>query len=96
MNRIIVTPRAAADLESIGDYIAPDNSAAALRTLQRLEEISLLLRDNPRIGANRDDIATGVRTFPVGSYLILFRTLDVGVEIVRYVHGARNLQGLTI
>ena len=42
----------------------------------------------------RDDIARGVRSFPVGSYLILFRSLDDGVEIVRYVHGARQQQGL--
>ena len=94
MNRLILTPRAAADLEEIGDYIALDNPAAAVRTIDRLQEISALLRDNPRIGTMRDDIARGVRSFPVGSYLILFRSLDDGVEIVRYVHGARQQQGL--
>ncbi len=94
MNRLIVTPHAAADLEEIGDYIALDNPAAAMRTIERLEEISILLRDNPRVGAMRDDIAKGMRSFPVGSYLILFRSLDDGVEIVRYVHGAQQQQGL--
>lgn len=83
MNRLILTPRAAADLEDIGDYIAFDNPAAAAQTVQRLEEVSNLLRANPRVGATREDIAKGVRSFPVGSHLILFRTTDDGVEIVR-------------
>jgi toxin ParE1/3/4 len=83
VSRLVVTPRAAADLEDIGDYIALDNPTAAARVVDRLEELSILLADHPRIGTARDDIATGVRAFPIGSYLILFRSLDDGVEIVR-------------
>jgi toxin ParE1/3/4 len=94
MNRLVVTPRAAADLEDIGDYIAQADPAAAVRMVTRLEEISILLNDHPRIGTPRDDIAKGLRIFPVGKYLIVFRSLDKGVEIVRYVHGARQLRGL--
>jgi toxin ParE1/3/4 len=94
LNRLLITPRAAADLEEIGDYIALDNPAAAARVIDRLEEVSLLLSERPRIGTSRDDVAKGVRAFPVGNYLILFRTLTDGVEIVRYVHGARQMRGL--
>jgi toxin ParE1/3/4 len=94
LNRLLITPRAAADLEEIGDYIALDNPAAAVRMIDRLEEVSILLSERPRIGTSRDDIAKGVRAFPVGNYLILFRTLADGVEIVRYVHGARQMRGL--
>ncbi len=32
--------------------------------------------------------------FPVGSYLILYREITGGVEIVRVVHGARDLPDL--
>jgi toxin ParE1/3/4 len=94
VNRLVVTPRAAADLEDIGDHIALDSPAAAARTIDHLEEVSILLSEHPRIGISRDDIAKGVRVFPVGNYLILFRTLADGVEVVRYVHGARQLLGL--
>jgi toxin ParE1/3/4 len=62
--------------------------------VDRLEERSILLKDHPRIGTARDDIAKGMRVFPVGNDLILFRSLDNGVEIVRYVHSARQLRGL--
>jgi toxin ParE1/3/4 len=54
----------------------------------------MLLSEHPRIGISRGDIAKGVRVFPVGNYLILFRTLADGVEVVRYGHGARQLPGL--
>jgi toxin ParE1/3/4 len=94
MNRLVVTPRAAADLEEIGDFIALDNPTAALRFIERLELASRLLRDHPHIGVAHDEIAEGARIFPVGNYLILFRALEDGVEIVRYAHGARRLQGL--
>jgi toxin ParE1/3/4 len=94
MSRLVVTPRAAADLEEIGDYIALYNPAAAVRTIDHLEEVSILLSEHPRIRISRDDIAKGVRVFPVGNYLILFRTLADGVEVVRYAHGARQLRGL--
>lgn len=94
MNRLVITPLAAADLEDIASYIAKEDPAAALRMIERLEEISILLKDHPHIGVARDDIAKGMRVFPVGNYLILFRVLDKGVQIVRYVHGARELRGL--
>jgi toxin ParE1/3/4 len=94
MNRLVITLRAAADLEEMGDHIALDSPAAAVRMIDRLEEVSLLLSEHPRIGTSRDDIAKGVRAFPVGNYLILFRTLTDGVEVVRYVHGARQGRGL--
>ena len=53
-----------------------------------------LLAQNPRVGMARDDIAEGVRHFPVGNYLILYRLLEDGVEIVRYAHGRRRLRDL--
>jgi toxin ParE1/3/4 len=94
MNRLVLTPRAVADLEEIGDSIALDNPPAALRFVERLEQASRLLRDHPHIGVAHDEIAAGVRIFPIGNDLILFRALEDGVEIVRYAHGARRLQGL--
>ncbi|MFM6138177.1 MAG: type II toxin-antitoxin system RelE/ParE family toxin [Cuspidothrix sp.] len=32
-----------------------------------------------------------MRYFPVGNYLILYREIKDGIEIVRVVHGARHL-----
>jgi toxin ParE1/3/4 len=88
------TARAEQDLIEIWSYIALDNPRAADRLLDTLDAKSLALAQHPLMGMSRDDIAEGVRHFPVGNYLILYRVKDDGVEIVRYVHGRRRLLGL--
>ena len=46
------------------------------------------------MGPARPDIAKELRYHPVGSYLLLYRVIDRYVEIVRVVHGARDLTRL--
>lgn len=92
--RLLRTAQAEEDLIEIWSHIALDNIRAADRLLDKLDAKSRMLADNPRLGMERADVAVGVRSWPVGSYLILYRELDDGVEIVRYAHGARRLQDL--
>jgi toxin ParE1/3/4 len=92
--RLIRTVQAEEDLIEIWTYIAQDNSRAADRLLDTLDEKSHQLADNPRLGVERLDIGPGVRSWRVRSYLILYRECDEGVEVVRYAHGARRLQDL--
>jgi toxin ParE1/3/4 len=93
-SRLRRTARAEEDLIEIWTYIARDSPRAADRLLDRLDRKSMMLAQNPRVGMARDDIAEGVRHFPVGNYLILYRLLKDGVEIVRYAHGRRRLRDL--
>lgn len=46
------------------------------------------------MGVARFDIRRGLRMFPVGNYLILYREIDDGAEILRVIHGARQWQDL--
>ena len=92
--RLIRTAQAEEDLIQIWLYIALDSPRAADRLLDALGEKSRNLADNPGLGAQRSDIAPAVRSWPVGNYLILYREIEDGVEIVRYVHGARGLEAL--
>jgi len=39
-------------------------------------------------------LAARLRSFPVGSYVIFYRPMENGVEIVRVLHGARDLPPL--
>ena len=93
-SRLLRTAQAEEDLIDIWAYIARDNPAAADRVLDALDEKSHALARNPQMGMAREDIAAGVRHFPVGNYLILYRDLGDGVEVVRYVHGMRRLADL--
>jgi len=91
MNEIKRSPLLRNDLIEIWLYIAQDNPAAADRFLDLLEEKFLVLAANSRIGRLRSDIGPGVRSFAVGSYLVLYRERPGGVEIGRVIHGRRDL-----
>jgi toxin ParE1/3/4 len=85
-------PRAETDLIEIWQFIARDDPQAADRQLDRIEAQCRLLVSNPRLGRLRPEIASDARAWVVGRYLILYRALEDGVEIVRVVHGARSME----
>jgi toxin ParE1/3/4 len=88
------TARADEDLIDIWLFIAHDDVRAADRVLDDIEEKLLLLADQPDLGPARPDIAPDLRYFPVRRYLILYRQITDGIEIVRVVHGARDVPAL--
>lgn len=88
------TAEADEDLMGIWSYIATDNPKAADSLLDEIEDKFILLSEQPCLGPARSDIALGLRYFPVGSYLIFYREIANGIEVVRVVHGARRLINL--
>jgi toxin ParE1/3/4 len=88
------TAQAEEDLIELWLYIAQDNPGAADCLLDEIEDKCTLLAANPQLGAARPDIAPECRSFPVGRYLILYRLIPDGVEVVRVVQGSRRLEGL--
>jgi toxin ParE1/3/4 len=70
------------------------NPGAADRLLDEIEEKLSLLADNPQLGPARSDIAEDCRYVPVGNYLILYRIIPAGIEVVRVVQGSRRLENL--
>ena len=91
MGRLLLRPLAMDDLDAIGDYIAQDSPERALAFLGLLEEKMRLLADNPRIGHRREELPEGLRIHPVKSYLIAYRPLPDGIEVIRVVHAARQI-----
>jgi toxin ParE1/3/4 len=87
------TARAEDDLVDIWLYITADNPNAADRLLEEIDRKCALLAGNPLLGRARPDIAPELRYLPVGNYLILYRALSEGIEVVRVIHGARRLDG---
>jgi toxin ParE1/3/4 len=88
------TAQAEEDLIDIWLYIAHDDVRAADRLLDEIEEKFSLLADQPRLGPARPDIAEGLHYLPVRRYLILYRKITDGIEVVRVVHGARDVRAL--
>jgi toxin ParE1/3/4 len=40
----------------------------------------------------REDIGAGIRCIVVGEYLIFYRPIADGIEIMRVLHGRRDIQ----
>lgn len=94
------TPEARRDLVEIADYISDNNIDAAMRFLDAAEGTIAFLAANPHVGqffVPADESMPPLRIWPVDGFrnhLIFFRPTDDGVEIVRVLHGARNLESL--
>jgi toxin ParE1/3/4 len=86
-----LTVRAAEDLREIGRYIASENLRAATKLVDTLEKHFMLLAENQNFGRARPDIAPDLRYSPVKNYLVFYRPIPGGVEIVRVVHSRRNI-----
>jgi len=92
MRRYTVTPLAKADLREIFRYIAKDNLPAAERLLEQLHDRFAQVARNPQSGELRPSIGEGVRSVSVGNYVIIFRPNKKKLQIVRVIHGARDIE----
>ena len=89
MARIEKRPDANLDLYEIWEYVALKSPANADRLIRRINEMFTLLAANPGMDRAQDDLAPGLRSFPVGSYVIFYHPLPdhEGIEVVRVLHG---------
>jgi len=87
----VVTPAASADLLEIWCFIAEDSIPAADRVLESIEHACSAVAEMPGIGRSREELAATLRSVTCGSYLIFYRSKAAGVEVVRVLHGARDL-----
>jgi toxin ParE1/3/4 len=75
-------------------YIGEQNLAAAVRLIQMFDDKLDMLAEMPGLGPARPELGKGLRSFPVGAYVLIYRPSDDGIELLRAVHGARNLRKL--
>jgi len=94
MKTIRVAERAQEDLLEIWEYIARENPESADRLPQSFREKFELLLGHPLIGRERKEIFIGLRSFPVGRYVIFYQPMDYGIEVFRVRHDASDLRGL--
>jgi len=92
-----LSPQAEVDLDDIWIYIASEsgNVETADRLVDTLTERFYLLSRYPYVGRRRDaDLRPGLRSFPVGEYVVLYRIDGEEVLILRLVRGSRDLLAL--
>jgi toxin ParE1/3/4 len=71
MPSIIKRPRARGDLTEIWNYIAADNETRADAFVDLIDQKFQALAGYPNLGRSRDELEAGLRSFPVGNYVIL-------------------------
>ena len=94
MGRILRSKASEEDYREIWRFIAADNPDAADNLLRRFDEKLELYARNPGMGTMRENLGQGLRSFPVGNYLIFYRTAENAIELVRVLHGARDLHSI--
>lgn len=91
-DKIEYSDRSLADLEEIWFHIAEDNEAYANKVVSQIIKNFPRLLSFPKIGKERNELFLGLRSFPSGKYLIFYQETDFGIEIVRVVHGSRDIE----
>ncbi len=94
MKRYRLTPEAEKDLDEISDFIATDDPVAAIRLLDSIEANCRALAEMPGTGRGREELAANLRSSHVGKYIIFYRPEDEGIEVVRVIHGHRDIPRL--
>lgn len=98
--QITKTPQARQDLLELAHYIAIDNLDAALRFLEAAEGAFELLARSLEIAARchfRTPEAAGIHVWSIKGFenhLIFYRPIPGGVDVIRVLHGARDIEAL--
>ena len=94
MARVFQTPQAELDLLDIWLFIAEDNETAADGFIRKIGERCTQLAEDPLLGRVRSELGNSVRSWPVSNYLVFYRPRTDGIELLRVLHGARDLEAL--
>ncbi|MBE9210734.1 type II toxin-antitoxin system RelE/ParE family toxin [Nostoc sp. LEGE 06077] len=94
MKQHIISPAASLDLSEIIDYFTVRNIEAGERFIDEFEKKCKYLANFPNMGRSYANIKLDLRGVPLDGYIILYRIIDSGIEIVRVVSGYRNLESL--
>jgi toxin ParE1/3/4 len=86
------TPEAANDLGEIYTYVANEDMVAARQLLDRLTGLFRKLSTMPGLGRKRPELGQDIRSFPTGRYVIYYRVVEQGIQLMRIIHGARDVE----
>lgn len=92
-----LAPEVEAELDEIWHYLAKEsgNLEVADRVIDSITDRFFLLADHPYIGRRRDqDLRSGLRSFPIGEYVIFYRIEGEDVLILHLAHGRRDIETL--
>ncbi len=99
-SRVLKTPRARLDLVHCYAYLGERSPEAARRFRLSAEKTFAALSGSPGTGELyevENPLLEGLRCSPVGhfrNYLIFYRPIEGGIDVIRVLHAARNIQSI--
>jgi plasmid stabilization system protein ParE len=95
MKRFVLTEQAEADLNEAWEYVAESNLDAADQLREELYTAMQKLADMPGMGRLRLELADERHRFwIVRPYVIVYRHDTNPLQIIRIIHGARDIENL--
>lgn len=91
-NTYILSEAADQDLENIFDFTLNQfGFDQAEKYLLEIEDVFKILVLHPESGKARNEIKEGLYSFPKDNHIIFYRIFDKQIQIVRVLHGSRDL-----
>jgi toxin ParE1/3/4 len=94
MSCYLISPSASRDLNAIAEYYLERNVEAGEKIFARFNQKCKNLVQFPKIGKSYTYIKPDLRGIPLNGYIIFYRVINDGVEILRVVSGRQNLEVL--
>ncbi|NJM75705.1 MAG: type II toxin-antitoxin system RelE/ParE family toxin [Acaryochloridaceae cyanobacterium RU_4_10] len=94
MSRYVINILASRDLNEIADYFAETNLEAGEKFFSDFNRKCQQLVAFPNSGKSYTEIRPELRVLSLDGYILFYRILEDGIEILRVVSGRRNLPSL--
>ncbi len=82
------------DLEDIFAYLNHHSETAAEKLAETIDQRAGVLAVHPAVGRDRGDLVVGLRSTVIGNYVLFFRATATTLQIVRVLHGARDIDSI--
>jgi len=87
-----LSAQAEEDLAAIWGFVAERDDTAADKLIASIVNQMAMLATFPQAGRRREALFPGLRSFAIGRYVIFYRAFAEGVEVVRVLHGSRDVR----
>jgi toxin ParE1/3/4 len=94
MSWVEQTSLARDDIESAFVFLLERNPSAAYRFKLRIARAIRLIAARPLLGRPRPSLHTELRSFVIHPYVLFYLPMPVGIRIVRFLHGARDIEAI--
>jgi toxin ParE1/3/4 len=94
MAEVTLRPQAFEDLTEIFAYIYQGSPKHAESFAELVHTNLERLAKRPRLGRSRPELMPEVRTVTVGRYIIFYLPRVRGIEVVRVLHGSRDITSI--